>query len=194
LGDDAPTEDLLRLQPVDTLLRSVPAPPAHVPPSLTRAVAGLASVTPLWTRRRLASVVGIAAALSAAFFAIGFWTGGESFDTKRVVPLQASANAPGASALIKLGPRDAESGNWNFIVEVAGLDRLPRGGYYTLWLAKDGEYAATCGTFSVRPDGTASVRFSASYLLDDYDRWVITAWLPQRDNEHAPWLLSAPTT
>jgi anti-sigma-K factor RskA len=193
VGDDLPPEELARLESVDSLLRSVPGPPAELPPSLTRAVSRLASVTPLWTRRRLGAALALAAALSAIFFGIGFWAGGESFETRRAVPLQASANAPGASALIKLGPRDARSGNWEFLVEVAGLEQLPEPGYYTLWLAKDGEYAATCGTFSVREDGTASVRLSASYRLDNFDHWVITAWLPHRDNAHAPWLLSAPT-
>ena len=66
------------------------------------------------------------------------------------------------------------------------------GGYYVLWLDKDGDYAGTCGTFNVGADGTTTVTMNASYRLPDYDAWVVTAWLPNSTNEDAPRLLEAP--
>jgi hypothetical protein len=54
-----------------------------------------------------------------------------------------------------------------------------------LWLAKDGKYAGTCGTFNVGA-GTTTVDMTVSYRLSDYDAWVIS-----QPKDGAPWLLSA---
>ena len=191
VGDDLPPEELERLARADALLRSVPPPPAEVPQSLTSAVLRVDAATPLWTRRRLAGALGLAAALAALFFGVGAWTTGGGFDARATVALQPTSDAEDASRLINLGSKDA-SGNWEMEIVVSGLPRLPQGGYYVLWLAKDGRYAGTCGTFSVG-DGTTTVRLSASYLLDNYDEWVVTAWLPDHDNAKSPRLLTAST-
>lgn len=195
LGEDVPSEEYERLKHVDALLRSAPAPPPRVPASLTRAVTALAAASPLWTRRRLAAALALAATVAGVFFAIGFWAGGGDggeLEARRTFAMQATDDAPGASALITLGPKDEASGNWEFQLEVSGLPPLPEDGYYVLWLARDGEFGAVCGSFNVGRD-TTSVRMSASYRLADYDDWVVTAWLPDRDNSEAPWLLRAPT-
>lgn len=191
VGDDLPPEELARLERVDALLRSVPPPPPEPPQSLARKVRNLPLAAPLWTRRRLAGALALAACLAALFFGIGTWTDGDGFDARTTVALEATANASGASGLISVGPRDAESGNWSLEVKVSGLPRLPAGSYYVLWLAKDGQWAGTCGTFNVG-EGTTTVRMSASYRLTSYDEWVITAWRPGSNNEKAPWLLEAP--
>ncbi|HEY7196719.1 MAG TPA: anti-sigma factor [Gaiellaceae bacterium] len=193
VGDDVPEEELAELERVDTLLRSVPAPPPEIPSSLTRAVRE-ATPSPIWTRRRVGAVLALAAALSAIFFGVGAWVDSrsDSFDARASIPMQATSNASGASALIRLGPADSQ-GNWSLQLEARGLPELPRGGYYVLWLARDGEYAGTCGTFRVGP-GTTTVTMNASYRLRDYDEWVISAVLPgQPEDENPPWLLEAPT-
>lgn len=192
VGGDLPPEELDRLARVDALLRAVPAPPAEVPKSLTGAVMRSASVTPLWTRRRFAGTLAFAAGLAALFFGIGAWTTGGGFDARATVALQATEKATGAVGILKLGSRDDASGNWEMEIVVSGLPKLPQGGYYVLWLAKDGEYAGTCGTFNVGGE-TTTVRLTASYVLSEYDEWVVTAWLPGRDNAKAPWLLRAST-
>ena len=193
VGDDLPPNELARLAHVDALLRAVPPPPAEVPASLTGSVGRITAVTPLWTRRRLAGALALAASLAALFFGVGVWTtGGGGFEARASVPLRATESAAGASGLVRLGPADAATGNWELEVVVSGLPKLPEGGYYVLWLAKDGKYAGTCGTFNVGA-GTTRVRMSASYLLREYDEWVVTAWLPGRDNSNAPWLLRAST-
>ena len=193
VGDDLPPAELARLEHVDALLRTVPPPPAEVPASLAASIGRITAVTPLWTRRRLAGALALAASLAALFFGIGSWTtGGGGFDARATVPLRATQDAAGASGLIRLGPRDEATGNWELEVVVSGLPTLPEGGYYVLWLAKNGKYAGTCGTFNVGA-GTTRVRMSASYLLSEYDEWVVTAWLPGRDNSGAPRLLEAAT-
>ena len=193
VGDDLPPAELERLEHVDALLRAVPPPPAEVPASLAASIGRISAVNPLWTRRRLAGALALAAALAALFFGIGSWTtGGRGFDARAAVPLRATPDGTGASGLIRLGPRDEATGNWELEVVVSGLPRLPKGGYYVLWLARNGKFAGTCGTFNVGA-GTTRVRMSASYVLSEYDQWVVTAWLPGRDNSGAPWLLQAST-
>ena len=189
LGDDVTPEEVEELRPIDALLRSVPGPPPEVPASLTQAVRASTVARRSWSRPRTATAVALAATTAAVFFGLGAWVaGGEDFEARAAVPMAATEHARGASGLIRIGERD-ESGNWGLELEVSGLPKLPEGGYYVLWLAKDGEYAATCGTFTVG-DGETSVYMNASYRLKDYDAWVVTAHLPgQPQDADPPWLL-----
>lgn len=188
VGEDLPPEELERLRHADALLRRVPAPPAEIPSSLTRLVTEL----PLrarspWTRRRTAAALALAAALAALMFGVGRWTAGDGFDVRYTVALAPTPDAPGASGLIRVGTRDDESGNWGLELDVSGLPRLPAGDYYTLWLAKDGRYAASCGNFSVGP-GETEVRMTVSYKLAEYDAWIVSR---HTEEGEAPWLLRA---
>jgi hypothetical protein len=191
VGDDVPEEELTRLRRVDALLRSVP-PPVEVPDSLERRALAVGTVVRVWTGRRVAAALAAAAVIAGVFFALGTLVGGsDGFEPVRVVVMEPTAEAAGASVTIRLGPRD-ESGNWPFELDASGLPKLPDDGYYVLWLARDGEWAGTCGAFDVGP-GSTTVRMTASYDLSEFDEWVVTAWIPGRDNENAPWLLQAPT-
>jgi hypothetical protein len=187
VGDDVPEDELDALRRADALLRTIPPPPLKVPPRLTQAVAALTLPTPFWSRRRLAATVALAAALSALFFGVGRWTAGSDVDPLLTVPLGATEDAPDAAAVIEVGERDEKSGNWELELEVTGLPKLPAGRYYDLWLAKDGEYAVTCGSFNVGP-GTTRVRLTVSYELSEYDTWVISEY--SREGA-TPWLLAA---
>jgi hypothetical protein len=188
IGDDLTPEERERLARADALLRRVPPPPGEVPQGLTQAVAQLPLFKPsLLTRRRAVLALAFAAALAALAFAAGRWTAGDEFDARLSVPLEATEHAPGAIGLIRVGERDDASGNWTLELDVSGLPRLPPADYYVLWLAKDGEYAATCGTFSVG-EGETSVRMTVSYRLREYDAWVITA---RSGEDDSPWLLRA---
>jgi len=187
VGDDVPEDELDALRRADALLRTIPPPPLQVPPRLTQAVAALTLPTPFWSRRRLAATVALAAALSALFFGVGRWTAGSDVDPLLTVPLGATEDAPDAAAVIEVGERDEMSGNWELELEVTGLPKLPAGRYYDLWLAKDGEYAVTCGSFNVGP-GTTRVRLTVSYELSEYDTWVISEY--SREGA-TPWLLTA---
>jgi hypothetical protein len=185
VGDDLSPEERAELERVDSLLRSVPAPPAEVPPSLTRAVGLIAAQGRFWTPRRIALVAAVSVALAAVSFGLGRWSGLGAPEYARAVPLLPTKEAREARGVIKMGGRDEDSGNWTLELEVSGLPKLTGGEYYVLWLAKDGEYAATCGTFNVGPDETR-VRMTVAYRLSDFDAWVIS-----RHGDDTPWLLSA---
>lgn len=191
LIDEVSADELGELERVDAMLRSVPGPPPALPPSL-RSPAPPRDPVRLWTRRRVAVAVALAAAVSALFFGLGTRIAGDDgFDAQAAIPMDATKNAVGASATIKLGSADP-AGNRTLRLRVSGLKALPDGGYYVLWLAKDGDYAATCGTFSVGP-GETDAEWTVSYRLRDYDAWVVTARLPnQPRQDDPPWLLKAP--
>jgi hypothetical protein len=173
MGESVSPEELAALRRVDTLLRAVPAPPAEVPSSLTRAVAGIPRERSLWTRRRLVLSAALAAVVAASAFGLGRWTAGEEEFARATVTMSPTAEAPGGTAVIRIGERDDASGNWGLELDVSGLPPLAGGDYYVLWLEKDGEYAATCGTFNVGP-GRTTVELTVSYRLADYDAWVIS--------------------
>jgi hypothetical protein len=185
IGGDLTPEEHAELERVDRMLRSVPAPPAGVPRSLTEAVDRIGAHRPFWTTRRVAAVAAVAAVLAALSFGVGRWSGLGEPAYARSVAMQPTDNAPGASAVIKLRERDAQTGNWELELNVSGLPKLSGGDYYYLWLAKNGEYEATCGTFNVG-NGKTTVRMTVSYRLSDYDAWVVS-----RHDDGAPWLLSA---
>ena len=183
VGDDLSQEERVKLERVDRLLRSVPAPPSEVPGSLDRAVNRIGTERRQWTPRRLLVAMTLAVTLAALFFGLGRWTTSGEPHYRASIQMTPAASNPGASALIKLGDRDA-NGNWKLKLQVGGLPELTGDGYYVLWLAKDGKYAATCGTFKVRGDTT--IDMTVSYRLSEYDAWVISE---ARDD--APWLLTA---
>jgi Anti-sigma-K factor rskA len=183
VGDDLSKEERVKLERVDRMLRSVPAPPSEVPGSLDRAVNRIGTERRHWTPRRLAAAVALAVTLAALSFGVGRWTTGGDPHYRASIQMKPAASNPRASALIKLGDRDA-NGNWKLRLQVDGLPELGRDDYYVLWLAKDGKYAATCGTFKARGDTT--IDMTVSYRLSDYDAWVIS-----EAQEDAPWLLTA---
>jgi hypothetical protein len=123
VGDGLTPEEELELARVDHLLRSVPAPAAEVPGSLTAAVERIGTVTPIWTRRRAVLAVALAATLAALFFGVGRWVD-RGFDARSTVQMTAGKSAPSASAVIKLGPRDEATGNWRMQLTVDGLPHL----------------------------------------------------------------------
>lgn len=196
VSDDLPEEVRERLRRVDSVLRSVPAPPPAVPARVESAVTALAKPrVPLWTSGRLAFALPLAAAIALLFFLLGARVGDrDGFDERAAIPMQPTAQTPAeardASALIRVGEPDA-SGNWPLRLEVTGLPRLPKGGYYALWLSKDGEYGATCGTFAMG-EGETTATWTVTYPLGEYDAWVITAYLPDEPlAKERPWLLQA---
>jgi hypothetical protein len=183
VGDDLSQEERAKLERVDRLLRTVPALPSEVPGSLDRAVNRIGTERRQWTPWRLVAAVALAVTLAALFFGVGRWTTGGEPHYRAIIQMTPASSNPQASALIKLGDRDA-NGNWKLKLQVDGLPELSGDGYYVLWLAKEGKYAATCGTFKVRGDTT--IDMTVSYRLSEYDAWVISE---ARDD--APWLLSA---
>ena len=187
VGSELPPEELERLGRVDALLRGVPPPPHDVPATLTQAVAEVPLRGRRAPRRRVAVALAFASLLIAAsFFALGHWSGSR-FVTDYAVELAPTARAPDATALVRVGARDADSGNVELLVDVSGLPRLDSNEAYALWLEKDGEWAATCGYFAVG-EGTTTVRMTVSYQFRDFDAWVISG--SDRREEPPPLLVA----
>ena len=126
----------------------------------------------------------LAAAIATAIgigFVLGQATGPStsSISAVRVVKLSGTKLDSDARASIELGKADA-SGNWPMLLRARGLQELPEGGYYDLYLTKDGKPVVLCGTFNAKGDEVI-VRFSAAYDLNHFDKdgWVITRQLPE---------------
>jgi Anti-sigma-K factor rskA len=186
VGSDLRPEELEELERVDRLLRRVPAPPHDVPASLTQAVATVPLARRPRPRRRFAVAVAFAVLIAALAFGIGRWTA-DDFTTDYAVEFEPTAGAPGSDAVVEVGKRDPDSGNVELILEVSGLPKLGENEFYALWLERDGEWAATCGYFSVG-EGETTVRMTVSYDFRNFDAWVIS--VGARD-ETPPALLAA---
>ena len=173
VGGDLPPDELEELSRVDRLLRSVPAPPHDVPATLTQAVAAVPLKRRPPTRRRYAVAVAFAALIAVAAFGLGRWTADE-FSAAYSVELQPTADGPSAAAaVVEVGERDPDSGNVELVLEISGLPKNADDEFYALWLEKDGEWAATCGYFSVG-EGETTVRMTVSYEFRDFDAWNIS--------------------
>lgn len=175
VGPEVVGEDRARMRRAHDLLVAA-GPPPDLPEELEPAPVRA------FPRRRGLTLL-LAAALATAAFAGGWFVRGgddDTFDVRRVVPMHSTADAPGASALIKLGYPDAD-GNWQMLVVVRGLRPLEKGGYYELLLTKEGKPIATCGSFKVRGRGETVVRLGASYKLGDFDGWVVRPYIHGRD-------------
>jgi hypothetical protein len=124
----------------------------------------------------------LAAALATAIF-VGFLLGqatnsdNSAIGSTKTVELQGTPLAHDALATLKLGKPDA-AGNWPMVLHVSGLKRLKNGGYYALFLTKGGKPLVSCGTINV--SGATSVRLSAAYALEHFDKdgWVIVRQTP----------------
>ena len=187
LGDDLPEDEVERLRGVDELLRRVPAPPHEIPLSLTHAVEQVAVEPARIPRRRMALALAFAALVAALAFGAGRWSGQESFEAAWDAELTATDGAPAASAIVQVGHRDEETGNLELLLDVTGLPPLGPDEFYALWLVKDGEWAATCGYFSVG-EGETTVRMTVSYDIRDFEAWAVSTGHP---NDHPAPLLRA---
>jgi len=186
VGTDLDTDERERLLRAHELLVAA-GPPPELPPSLAEPRApGAEIITPFFNRRRNATVAVLAAAIAAAAFGIGYLvggSGGSGFPKRATVVMHGTPAAPsGAIASIALGNRD-DAGNWELRVRVSNLDKLPAGGYYTLWLSRKGRPVAPCGSFVVGGQPTTELHYTVAYKLKSFDGWVVTE---QTRGHHEP--------
>jgi hypothetical protein len=184
VGADVPPEERARLYRTHELLVQAGAP-AELSPEMEAVPWPEDALQPLFGRRREKRgrrPVLLAAALATAIF-VGFLLGqattsdNSAVKTNKTVELQGTALAHDALATLKLGKPDA-AGNWPMVLHVSGLPKLQRGGYYALYLTKGGRPLVSCGTINV--SGATSVRLSAAYVLERFDKdgWVIVRQTP----------------
>jgi Anti-sigma-K factor rskA len=180
VGEDLAADERARLRGVHDLLVAA-GPPAELSPTLERAP-GVGGTVRFLPRRRRGAVLLLAAALAAAAFGGGFLTGAvthgsETKSAMVLIPMHGTAAVPDARASIALLTAD-KAGNWPMRFTVQGLPKLPRGGYYELYVTKDGRITASCGVFNVH-GGRTTVSLNAPYTKG-FDGWIVTRHLPGR--------------
>jgi hypothetical protein len=184
IASDVSPEERARLYRTHELLVQA-GPPPELSPELDAVPWPDDSLQPLFGRRRKRGgrrALLLAAALATAIVA-GFLLGqattdnGTSLNARQTVKLNGTALAQNAFATLKLGKPD-EAGNWPMVLHVTGLPKLKQGGYYALYLTKGGRPLVSCGTINV--DGATSVRLSAAYVLERFDKngWVVVRQTP----------------
>lgn len=183
VGKEVPNEERARLLRAHRLLVEA-GPPPELSPELDSVPWPEDSQLPLLRpkqRRPLLLAAAIATAIGIGFV-LGQSTGPSSSSSSgsavRVVKLAGTKLDRDAWGNLELGKADA-SGNWPMLLRAGGLQQLPEGGYYDLYLTKGGKPVVLCGTFNVK-GGEIVVRFSAAYDLNHFDKdgWVITRQLP----------------
>jgi len=129
-------------------------------------------------RRRRGRVLVLALAATLAAFLGGYAFGHSkgkpaAFTSVRTVTMHGPSG--GAShGVINIAEKDSV-GNWPMQVEVSGLPQQSnRAAYYELWLTRNGQAIAACGSFRVNAK-TTRVRMSVSYPLKTFDGWIVTS-------------------
>lgn len=182
IGDEVPAEERDRLRRTHELLVQA-GPPPELSPDLESVPWPEESQLPLTKPLHRRPVLLAAAVLTLV--GIGFVVGqatapnsSSSLQSERTIRLAGTQLDPNATAKLELGKGDA-NGNWPMVLHVNGLNTLPRGGYYDLYLTKGGKPVVLCGTFNVA-GRQAVIRMSAAYDLSHFDRngWVVTRQLP----------------
>ena len=189
VGKDVPAEERARLYRTHELLVQA-GPPPELSPEMEAVPWPDAALQPLWGRRRQGRQrrpLLLAAALATAAV-VGFLLGqigtssSTSINAERTVQLHGTALAQGALATLKLGKPDS-AGNWPMVLKISGLPKLSKGGYYDLYLTKNGVPLVSCGTINVKALGPTTVRLSAAYVLEAFDKngWVVVRKTPAND-------------
>jgi hypothetical protein len=187
IARDVPPEERARLYRTHELLVQA-GPPPELSPEQEAVPWPDDALQPLFGRKRkprsAKRVLLLAAALTTALV-VGLLLGkattssdtATSLKAQETVQLRGTALAHDAFATLKLGKED-EAGNWPMVLHITGLPKLSNGGYYALYLTKGGRPLVSCGTINV--DGATSVRLSAAYVLEQFDKngWVVVRQTP----------------
>jgi hypothetical protein len=192
VGPEVSGEERDRLRRAHELLLRA-GPPPELSPELEQVPWPDEALQPLGLFRRPRQRTGrswvqIAFAAAACvvvgfFIAQAFGTRSSSFNAVTVIQMKGTNQAPHAFASVAVGRRTAD-GNWPMLVTVTNLPPA-QGGYYDLWLSRQGKPIALCGTFNTRLLGDTSVQMSAAYDLEQikFDGWIVTrhvSGLPER--------------
>lgn len=187
ISSEVPPEERARLYRTHELLLQA-GPPPELSPEMEAVPWPEDSLQPLFGRRRKKGnarrVLLLAAALATALV-VGIVLGqatsssdsATSLKANETVQLRGTALAHGAFATLELGKADM-AGNWPMVLHITGLPKLSNGGYYALYLTKGGQPLVSCGTINV--NGATSIRLSAAYTLEHFDRngWVVVRQTP----------------
>lgn len=170
VGTDLDPDERARLERVHDLLVAAGPPPDYEPEVLRPDSA----VVELRPRRRRGALLALAAALAVAVFAFGaaLTENGSRSAFPGTITMEGTAAAQSASASLEVLDRDA-AGNWPMTVDVDGLAPAASGRPFELWLTRDGELGALCGSFRTDERGAAVVPMNAPYDFSEYDGWIV---------------------
>jgi hypothetical protein len=193
VGNELEPGERERLERVHDMLIAA-GPPPELPQQLSEPPRPEGKLVEL-AHRRLRTGLVLAAALVITTFAVGYLFGARGEDTSSESSPVAKQVVLGKSAerfaVVGIGDRDS-NGNWPMTVQVQGLDHLPKGDYYTLFMTRDGKPVVTCGTFNVAKDGLTRIRFTIAYDVDRFDGLMLAKYSAEQ-RESTP-LLSAKLT
>jgi hypothetical protein len=187
-GEDLSPDERARLRRAHDLLVQA-GPPAELPPALAEPPPTSATVRFLPRRRRIATLLVAAALLLVAFgggYLLAHHGRASASAVAFTVKMHGTTRAPTAVASLQVLEADS-AGNWPMRMRVRGLKQLPKGGYYELYLTRDGKLGPQCGTFRVH-GGTTEVPLNAPYVLKRFNGWVVTRHLPGRPVASEPLL------
>ena len=177
VGNDLEPAERERLERVHDMLIAA-GPPPELPQELAEPPRPESKLVDL-ARRRVRTGLLLAATIVLAAFAAGYLLGmrgedssSQSFTTQKTAVL---GKSPHRLAVVRIGEADA-NGNRTMIVNVNGLDRLKEGGYYTLFMTRNGKPVVTCGTFNVSDKGVTTVRFTVAYDLEHFDGLMLAKY------------------
>jgi hypothetical protein len=176
VGADVAATERERLRKVHELLLEA-GPPPEISPELEAPTLAMTLGRRPRRKRRFVALLAAAVVTLAIAFLAGYTVGNgndNGLSQGRTLRLVGTKAAPHALASLRVQPVDS-SGNWPMQLAATGLPKLPRKGYYTVWLMRDGKAWAPCGTFVVADESHGvSVPLNAPYRLKPGDTWVVT--------------------
>jgi hypothetical protein len=185
VGADVPPGERARLQRVHELLVQADPPPELSPeldavPWPDEALSPRAHRPGRPRRRSWLGLAAAAAAIALIAFVIGEGRGNQasSFPTAHKLVMHGTKLAPHAQATIAVGS-PGRDGNWPMLVDVIDLPPAPSGGYYMLWLSRNGKPIAPCGSFNTaNAHSETVVRLGAAYSFNGINGWIVTREAP----------------
>jgi hypothetical protein len=177
VGDDLSSEESARLERVHDLLVAA-GPPPELPPALAEPPGepDRSAVPIMLPRRRAGAMLALAAAIALLAFLGGFVAGrngaGSKAEVIHSVRMHGTGIAQNASGRIDIEALDS-SGNWPLRVVLRGLQRLPKGSYYEMYLTRHHKPVAACGIFTVSGSPT-TVHLSMPPTAKGWDGWIVT--------------------
>jgi hypothetical protein len=186
VGREIPAAERERLRGVHELLVQA-GPPPELAPEIEAGPTLAMTLAKQKRERHVRGRVGLllaAAVAVAVVFLGGYLVGNRGAGGNapaKVMQLSGTKAAPGALASLRIEHADP-AGNWPMELSVTGLPKLPEGGYYVVYLVRDGKPWAPCGVFVVQgtQHGTV-VRLNAPYEFQKGDTWKVFKQLPGRE-------------
>jgi len=175
-GGDLAHDEAERLRHVHELLVTA-GPPPELPPHLEAGpTLGMTMTRPKRRPGRRIALLAAALSVLVLVFVFGYIAGnsGSGLGHTTTLQLKGTTAAPNALASLRILPGDG-SGNWPMKLAATGLPKLGKGGYYEVFLFRNGRIYAPCGGFVAKSSSSAvDVTLNAPYTLKPHDTWVVT--------------------